>query len=190
MRTAEVCGSPLAEQQVCFWGACGCRGAKESLKNKVFFLYQGSCGESAADRLLWLPSVSIPCPRRVWLSALCARIRAEPCGKTGGERVRRAGRVWPGVTERGAGQMQAGTDSSSPSTQSPLQSLFLSLFLSRSLIPPPRHAAPESNPPPTTRPLPLLPVKIKARCLLERQSSTCVISSSGFREKCASISKT
>lgn len=52
---------------------CVIRGAKESLKNKVFFHYQGSCGESAVDRLLWLPSVSIPCPRAVceWVLCVC-----------------------------------------------------------------------------------------------------------------------
>lgn len=156
-----VCVEVLSQDSRFVSEVCVCviRGAKESLKNKVFFHYQGSCGESAVDRLLWLPSVSIPCPRAVCEWVLCVCVRAEPCGKTGGEWVRGAGRVWPGVTERGAGQMQAGTDSSSP-----LQSVLAVVSHSRSLslIPPPRHAATESKLLPSLPPLPGTPLKIKA----------------------------
>lgn len=121
----EVCESPVAEHTTVplsrMPGLFLIRCREESFFKVSFLRYQGSWGESVVDRQIWLPSVSIPGPRGVlWVRAAC--VRAEPCGRT--DWVRGAGRVWPGVTERRAGQMQAGTDSTSSSSQSiPLLSL-------------------------------------------------------------------
>lgn len=97
-------------------GCAEVRAPPGTLENKVFSSYQGSWGESTADRLLWLPSVSIlgaggvnawgACPSRVERSGVREDRR----------RVSGAWRVWPGVTQRRAGQIEPGTDSSSSSS--------------------------------------------------------------------------
>lgn len=102
---------------------CGkrCVTLQAVLENKVFCSYQGSWGESTADRLLWLPSVSILCPGGVNAWGACPsrveRSRVRECGRTDAEWAELGG-FGPGWHRR-AGQIQPGTDSSSSSVPGP-----------------------------------------------------------------------
>lgn len=111
--------------------------------------YQGSCGESAADRALWLPSVSIPCPRCVCVREKWGPCVSEPCGAV---RCGRAGAEWEERGGSGPGWPRgerAGVGG--PDRLRPLL-----------LLRPEGHVAAASSHRISTAPLPPWPFKIKA----------------------------